>query len=104
MPPPRVCRHTDPCNTSVVRPEDLREFAARSRAEVSSAKRQHWRAALAADDLAAFDAAQSLYEHAKSVAKFPDAAYLADDLSHQVRLKQLIDRASEALALRRATR
>ena len=47
---------------------------------------------------------QALYEHAKSVANFPDAAYLADDLSHQVRLKQLIDRASEALALRRATR
>ena len=45
-----------------------------------------------------------LYEHAKSVSNFPDAAYLADDLVHQVRLKQLIDRASQAIALRRAAR
>ena len=88
-----------------MRPEDLREFAARSRGEVAAAKRRHWRTVTqTGDGLAAFDAAQGLYEHAKSVSNFPDAAYLADDLVHQVRLKQLIDRASQAIALRRAAR
>lgn len=85
-------------------PDDLREFAARSRARVATAKRQYWRAAAQGDGLAAFDAAQALYEHAQAVSSFPDAAYLANDLAHQVRLKQLIDRASQAIATSRAAR
>lgn len=87
-----------------MRPEHLREFAARTRTEVAAAKRQHWREAQASDSLAAFDAAHALYEHAQSVSNFPDAAYLADDFAHQVRLKQLIDRASETIAFRRTAR
>jgi hypothetical protein len=88
-----------------VRPEELREFAARSRANVAAAKRQHWRSVVqTGDGLAAFDAGQALYEHARAVSNFPDAGYLAADLAHQVRLKQLLDRASQAIALRRAPR
>jgi hypothetical protein len=80
-----------------VRPEDIREFAQRARGEVAAAKREHWRTAtLTGEGLGAFDAAQALYEHAVVVANFPDAGYLADDLSHHLHLKQLIDRASQA--------
>jgi hypothetical protein len=88
-----------------VRAEDLREFAARSRAAVASAKRAHWQGvAQSGDGLGAFDAAQALYEHARTVADFPSKSYTAEDLAHHVRLKQLIDRASEAAPFNRAAR
>lgn len=88
-----------------MQPEDLREFASRARVAVAAAKQEHWRRATqTGDGLAAFDAAQALYEHAVAVSGFPDAAYLADDLSHQLRLKRLIDRASQAPSRSRATR
>ena len=88
-----------------MRAEDLREFAARSRAAVANAKRAHWRrVAQSGDGLGAFDAAQALYEHARTVADFPSASYTADDLAHHVRLKRLIDRASEAAPFNRAAR
>jgi hypothetical protein len=88
-----------------VRPEDLREFAARSRGPVARAKREHWGAvAQLADGLAAFDAGQALYEHAKSLGTFPSDEYLREDFAHHVHLKQLIDRASEALTAARAAR
>jgi hypothetical protein len=88
-----------------VRPEDLREFARRSRRDVAVAKRAHWRvAAQTGDGLAAFDAAQALYEHATATANFPSAGSRAEDLAHHVRDKQLIDRASQAAAFARAAR
>jgi len=88
-----------------VRAEDLREFAARSRAPVASAKRAHWQAvAQSGDALAAFDAAQALYEHAKAVSDFPSAHYLAEDFRNQVRLKELIDRAAQAAPFARPAR
>ena len=88
-----------------MRVEALREFAGRERSEVTAAKRNYWRTVTqTGDGLAAFDAAQALYEHAKAVSNFPDAAYSSKDLAHQVRLKQLIDRASQAIASRRVAR
>jgi hypothetical protein len=88
-----------------VRPEDLREFAARSRGAVAEAKREHWRSvAQTGDGLGAFDAAQELYEHAKSLGNYPSPAYRAQDFDHHVRLKKLIDRASQAAPFARATR
>jgi hypothetical protein len=88
-----------------VRAEDLREFAARSRDAVAVAKRAHWQSVVqSGDGLGAFDAAQALYEHARLVADFPSESYAAEDLAHHVRLKQLIDRASEAAPFNRATR
>jgi len=90
------------CLTCSVRTEDLREFAARSRAAVAKAKRAHWQAvAQSGNGLCAFDAAQALYEHARAVSDFPSASYRAEDLAHHVRLKQLIDRASEAAPFNR---
>jgi hypothetical protein len=94
-----------PCLTPGVRPEDLREFARRSREDVASAKRAHWRAAAqTGDGLAAFDAAQALYEHATSASDFPSVSSRAEDLAHHVRDKRLIDRASQAAPFARATR
>jgi hypothetical protein len=88
-----------------VRAEDLREFAARSRAAVASVKRAHWQGvAQSGDGLGAFDAGQALYEHARTVTDFPSKSYAAEDLAHHVRLKQLIDRASEAAPFNRAAR
>lgn len=93
------------CETSRVKPEDLREFARRSRAPVARAKRQYWQqAAMQGDGLAAFEVAQELYEHARAVSDFPSAAYAAADFEHQVRLKQLIDRAAQAASSHRAAR
>jgi hypothetical protein len=93
------------CEALLVRPEDVREFAARSRGPVAQAKREHWGAAAQqADGLAAFDAGQALYEHAKSLGEFPSDEYLHQDFAHHVHLKQLIDRASEALSTARAAR
>jgi hypothetical protein len=94
-----------PCLAEEVQPEHLREFASRARDEVAAAKQEHWRTVTqTGDGLAAFDAAQALYEHAVAVSGFPDAAYTADDLSHQLHLKRLIDRASQVAARSRATR
>jgi hypothetical protein len=88
-----------------VRAEDLREFAARSRDPVVTAKRAHWQSvAQSGDGLGAFDAAQALYEHARAATDFPSASYAAEDLAHHVRLKRLIDRASEAAPFNRAAR
>lgn len=85
--------------------QDLREFATRARAQVAVAKREHWRGVIqGGDGLAAFDAGQELNRYARSVSSFPDAAYLSEDLAHQVRLKQLIDRASQASASCRSAR
>ena len=88
-----------------MRSADLREFAARPRDQIASAKRDYWRlAAQTGAGLAAFDAAQELYEHAKAVGTYPNAAYQADDLQHHVRLKKLIDRASQAAPFASAAR
>jgi uncharacterized protein YdhG (YjbR/CyaY superfamily) len=88
-----------------VRREDLREFAARARSPVELAKREHWRAAAQSGaGLAAFEAGQALYEHARESIGFPSEEYLADDLAHHVRLKKLLDRASQAAAFARPAR
>jgi hypothetical protein len=94
-----------PCFNEGVSAENLREFALRARSQVAAAKRDHWRGVMqSGDGLAAFDAGQELNQYARSVSSFPDAAYLSEDLAHQVRLKQLIDRASQASASRRSAR
>jgi hypothetical protein len=88
-----------------VRAEDLREFAARSRAEVSQKKLDYWRqAAQSGEGLAAFEAAQALYEHARSVSDFPDQSYREADFAHHLRLKDMIDRASRVAPFARAAR
>jgi hypothetical protein len=88
-----------------MRAEDLREFARRPRDAVQSAKREHWRAvAQTQGGLGAFDAGQELYEHAESIGALPNAAYRAADLEHHIKLKQLLDRASQAAPFARAAR
>jgi hypothetical protein len=85
--------------TVSVRPEDLREFAERARGAVTDAKQRYWReVAQREDGLGAFEAGQALYEHAHALGNFPSKAYLAEDLAHHLRLKELIDRASQAIA------
>jgi hypothetical protein len=88
-----------------VRAEDVREFAHRSRDIVAEAKRDHWRSvAQTGDGLGAFEAGQALYEHARTLGNYPSPAYQAEDLAHHVRLKKLIDRASQAAPFARAAR
>jgi hypothetical protein len=60
--------------------------------------------AQAGDGLGAFEAGQALYDHAKAVSDFPSKSYQAEDLAHHVRLKKLIDRASQAAPFARPAR
>jgi hypothetical protein len=83
-------------------PADVRAFAHRDRAEVERLKRDHWaRRCRESDGQATLEAAHALYEHARRVCPdFPTERERAEDLAHHVVLKQLIDRASRALAVR----
>ena len=50
---------------------------------------------------ATVEASHALFEHARSArADFPGSRYVAADLGAQVRLKQLLDRAAHAFAIR----
>jgi hypothetical protein len=85
---------------------DIREFVARQREPVQREKLEYW-AERAGDRprVSALEAGHQLFEHARAVLPdFPNARYLADDFNHHLRLKSLLDRASEALSFRRAPR
>ena len=77
--------------------EHIKEFVNRPRAAVDSLKAEWW----AAHAERSLDAGHALLEHTRLVdPSFPSAEYLAADLEHHVVLKELLDRASKALASR----
>lgn len=78
----------------------INEFVNRPRAAVDSLKAEWW-AAHAGAGGGSLDAGHALLEHTRLVdPSFPSAEYLAADLEHHVVLKELLDRASKALASR----
>lgn len=83
-------------------PADLRAFARRDRAPVEELKREHWaREFREYGGLATMRAGHALYEYARLVRPdLPTERDRAEDLAHHVALKQLLDRASRALAVR----
>lgn len=81
-------------------PDDIRAYARRDRSELQRLKRQRG-ADLIRDGGtdAAFRAVWALYEHVRTLRPdWPDEQQRAEDLQHHIRLKQLLDRASRALA------
>jgi hypothetical protein len=85
-----------------VREHDILEYAERDWARVADADREHWVQRFRAEGPSATIAAShALFEHARSVrVDFPGSRYSAADLSSQVQLKQLLDRAAHAFAVR----
>ena len=64
-------------------------------------KAEWWAARVAADEQSALEAGHAMWEHARRVdPNFPGSEYLDRDLAHHIRLKKLIDSASQALARR----
>ena len=80
----------------------IREYAERDWAKVSNSDRRHWARRFRAEGPSATVAAsQALFEHARRArGDFPGLRYSAEDLTSQVRLKQLLDRAADAFAVR----
>ena len=83
-------------------PADLRAFAHRARLEVEQQKRAHWVQRFhEGDGNATLRAAHALYDYVRRVRPdYPTEQDRAEDLAHHIALKQLIDRASRALAVR----
>ena len=83
-------------------PADLRAFAHRAHLEVEQQKREHWvRRSREGDGSATLRAGHALHAYVRQVRPdYPTARDRAEDLAHHVALKQLIDRASRALAVR----
>jgi hypothetical protein len=81
---------------------DIRAYAERDWARVADADREHWVQRFRAEGPSATIAAShALFEHARSArVDFPGSRYAAADLSSQVQLKQLLDRAAHAFAVR----
>ena len=80
--------------------EHIKEFVNRPRAAIASLKAEWW-AAHAGATGGSLDAGHALLEHTRLVdPSFPSAEYLAADLEHHIILKELLDRASKALASR----
>jgi hypothetical protein len=83
-------------------PADLRAFAHRARLEVEQQKREHWgKRFREGDGNTTLHAARALYDYVRRVRPdYPTERDRAEDLAHHIALKQLIDRASRALAVR----
>jgi hypothetical protein len=81
-------------------PADIRAFVQRARGEVEREKRDYWAKQYAEGSyLRTLEASQALYEHVRRLRPdFPTERDRAEDLAHHVALKQLLDRASRALA------
>ena len=86
----------------VVNDRNIREYAERDWAKVANSDRQHWAQRFRAEGPGATVAAShALFEHARRArGDFPGSRYSAADLTSQVRLKQLLDRAADAYAVR----
>ena len=82
--------------------QHIREYTERDWAKVAASDRDYWVQRFRAEGpCATVDASHALFEHARSVrADFPGSRYVAADLGAQVRLKQLLDRAAHAFAIR----
>ena len=80
----------------------IREYTERDWAKVADSDREHWVRRFRAEGArATVEASHALFEHARSVrGNFPGSRYAAADLSSQVRLKQLLDRAAHAFTIR----
>jgi hypothetical protein len=83
-------------------PAAIRAFARRARADVEREKRAYW-ARLHQDGTyrATLDMSFALYEYVRRLRPdFPTERDRAEDLTHHVALKRLLDRASRVLAVR----
>ena len=87
---------------SAVKDQHIREYAERDWAKVADSDREHWVLRFRAEGPSAtVGASHALFEHARSARRdFPGSRYATADLSFQVRLKQLLDRAAHAFAVR----
>ena len=85
-----------------VKDQHIREYAGREWAKVANSDREHWVQRFRAEGpRATVEASHALFEHARSArGDFPGSRYAAADLSSQVRLKQLLDQAAHAFAIR----
>jgi len=85
-----------------VKDQHIREYACRDWAKVSDSDRTHWVRRFRAEGPGATVAAShALFDYARSAREgFPGSRYAAADLSSQVRLKQLLDRAAHAFTIR----
>jgi hypothetical protein len=85
-----------------VKDQHIREYAERDWAKVAGSDRDHWVQRFRAEGpRATVEVSHALFEHARSArADFPGSRYVAADLGAQVRLKQLLDRAAHAFAIR----
>ena len=82
--------------------QHIREYTERDWAKVAGSDRDHWVQRFRAEGpRATVEASHALFEHGRSArADFPGSRYVAADLGAQVRLKQLLDRAAHAFAIR----
>jgi hypothetical protein len=87
---------------AIMDPESIRAFAQRARGEVEREKRAYWAKQHGErTHRATLDVSRALYEHVRRVRPdFPTDRDRAEDLSHHVALKRLLDLASRALAVR----
>jgi len=85
-----------------VKDQHIREYAERDWANVARSDQDHWAQRFRAEGpRATVEASHALFEHARRTrAGFPGSRYVAADLGAQVRLKQLLDRAAHAFAIR----
>jgi hypothetical protein len=85
----------------MVDPSAIREFAQRFRAPVAEHKADYWEDSYRATPQDTVSLVQALFEHMREVSpEFPNAEYLANDFEHHIRQKEMLDRASSAIALR----
>lgn len=87
---------------AVMDPASIRAFALRARGEIELEKRAYW-AQLHRDRTyrATLEVSGALYEHVRRVRPdYPTDRDRAEDLTHHVALKLLLDRASRVLAVR----
>lgn len=85
-----------------VKDQHIREYTERDWAKVAVSDRDYWARRFRAEEpRATVEASHALFEHARSTrADFPGSRYVAADLGAPVRLKQLLDRAAHAFAIR----
>lgn len=82
--------------------QHIREYVERDWAKVADSDRAHWARRFRAEGPdASVAASHALFDHARIARKdFPGSRYAAADLRSQVRLKQLLDEAAHAFAVR----
>jgi hypothetical protein len=84
-----------------MRPEDIRAFVERPRAEVELLKREHWAKIARSAAEQGVPLGHLLHAHARVIdPSFPNESYSREDWEHQLRLKELVDRAAAAFVRR----